>query len=636
MDQVTISAMRRRVGILVILVVATFALLLGRRESSAKKVEGPSEQVRNATSTVLFDDDSKTARHRPTTLSPGGLEGMLTYHNDLSRTGENLQERLLTPANVNATSFGKLFTIPVDGNVYAQPLYAANVAVPHLGIHNVVYVATENDTVYAFDGDDPKGVILWSDHLGPALRASDLPDVCSGIEPSIGITGTPVIDAVTRTLYVVALTFHNSVEEYWLHALDISTGGEKLGSPVTILASAQGTGRGSENGKITFQPGLQLQRPGLALAGGEVYIGFGSNCDIGDFHGWLLAYDASTLKQSGVFLSTPNGAHGGIWQSGAAPAVDSENNLFAVTGDGTFDVASGGPDYGDTFLKLRLERSGKWTVLDYFTPFDENELNELNEDLGSGGVVLLPDQSGPHPHLMVSGVKSGTVYVLDRDHLGRFNTTDNHQIVQSLPSALPRIYSTAAYWEGTNSRWIYFNGMGGPLQAYSVVSGILSAKPTSQAEELFGYPGATPAVSANGTENGIVWIVGTAAPGTRTAAHAYFHRLGLMLYKVTHQPKVFFQKILHRINVIIHRPSMIWAYIRTLRPNRTPEALDRPAILHAYDATDLTNLLYDSTEAPQNRDQADRPVKFVVPTIANGKVYFGTEDHLDVYGLLNK
>jgi hypothetical protein len=629
--------MRNCIGIAIILAAATLVLLAGTRESSAKKTHGLSGQISAATSTVSFEFDPKAAGDHAITSSPGGFEGILTYHNNLSRTGQNLQERLLTPANVNAAQFGRLFTIPVDGNVYAQPLYMAKVAVPHLGFHNVVYVATENNTVYAFDADDPKGIVLWSNQLGPALRASDLPSgTCAGIVPSIGITGTPVIDSVTKTLYVVALNYHNSVEEYWLHALDISTGAEKPGSPVPISTSVQGTGRGSENGKIHFQAALQLQRPGLALAGGEVYIGFGSNCDLGDYHGWLLAYDTTTLKQTGVFITTPRGAHGGIWQSGAAPAVDSNNNLFLETGDGTFDVPSGGSDYGDTFLRLRLEPNGKWAVQDYFTPFDENKLNELNEDLGSGGIILLPDQSGPHPHLLVGGAKSGTLYVLDRDHLGHFNATDNHQIVQSLPSILPRIYSTAAFWESSNGQWVYINGMGGPVQAYSIVSGLLSAKPSSQTEELYGYPGATPAISANGTGNGIVWIVGSPEPDTRTAAQAYFHRLGLVFHKMTHEPRAFFRKVLHLIYVIFHHPSMLWAYVRTWLPNRAPEALDRPAVLRAYDAADLTNLLYDSSEAPQNRDQASRPVKFAVPVIANGKVYFGTEDHLDVYGLLNK
>jgi hypothetical protein len=636
MNRIKLPAVRKRIGIAVILTIAVLVLWQLRRESSAKKGPHASRQSPVSASKIRSGDDSKVAQDLADSASPGDLAGVFTYHNDLSRTGENLQEAQLTPSNVSAASFGKRFTIPVDGNVYAQPLYMAKVAVPHLGLHNVVYVVTENDTVYAFDADDPKGLTLWSNHLGRALQASDLPDACSGIEPSIGITGTPVIDPVARTLYVVALTFQDSVEQYWLHALDVSSGAEKPGSPVPISASVEGTGGGSQNGKITFQALLQLQRPGLALAGGEVYIGFGSNCDFGDFHGWLMAYDASTLKQTGIFVPTPRGHHGGIWQSGGAPAVDSDNNLFVVTGDGTFDAASGGSEYGDTVLKLRLKPHGNWTVSDYFTPFDQYKLDESNGDLGSSGTILLPDQSGPHPQLLVSGAKNGTIYVLDRNQLGRFNATDNHQIVQSFPDALPKIDSEAAYWEGSDGRWVYMSGVGGPLQAYSVVSGMLSAKPTSQSEDLFGYPGATPAISADGKANGIVWIVGTAEPDKRTAARAYFRHLGVILHNLTHEPKIFFGKILHKLKVIFHSPSMIWAYIRILLPGRAPQSLDHPAILRAYDATDLTNLLYDSREAPQNRDQADRPVKFVVPIIANGKVYFGTEDHLDVYGLVGK
>jgi hypothetical protein len=572
-----------------------------------------------------------------TTPMGGGFSGVLTYHNDNARIGANLHETILTPSNVNAGNFGKLFTVRLDGDVFAQPLYVPKVAVPTQGIHNLVIVATENNTVYAIDADDPKGLILWSTHLEPALPFKDVPaGACTVIVPLIGITGTPVIEAATNTLYVVARTFEQSNHNFKLHALDIATGKDRPKSPVVISASAQGTGDGSRDGKLVFATTLQLQRPGLALSAGKLYVGFASNCDYGNYHGWLLAYDASTLRQTAAFLTTPNGARGGIWQSGAAPGVDEDGQLYIVSGDGTFNAESGGFDYGDAFLKLSPRPDGHLTILDYFTPFDQDRLNELNEDLGSSGTVLLPDQPGPHPHLLISADKSGTIYVVDRDNMGHFRRENNDQIVQTIRGALPKINSTAAYWEGTQGRWVYINGVGGPMQQYSVIEGRLSAHPVFQSEELFGYPGSTPSISADGKTNGIVWVVGTAEADTRRQVSAYFHHIGLAFRSLVHEPRAFFRKIVMRIKLLFHSRSVFWGSLKKLLPRRTPEVLDRPGILRAYDANDVGNLLYDSTEAPQNRDQADLPVKFVVPTIANGKVYFGAQSHLDVYGLLNK
>ena len=565
------------------------------------------------------------------------FSGVLTYHNGNARIGANPHESILTPSNVNAGDFGKLFTVHLDGDVYAQPLYVPKVAVPSQGIHNTIYVATENNTIYAIDADDPKGLILWSAHLGQALSFKDVPKgFCTVIAPVLGITGTPVIEASTHTLYVVARTFENSRQEYQLHALDISTGEERPGSPVVISASIPGTGDGSRNGKIIFDPNEQLQRTGLALVAGKVHIGFGSNCDYGNYHGWLLAYDASTLRQTAAIVTTPNASRGGIWESGAAPGADEEGNLFIVTGDGTFDAKSGGSDYGDTFLKLSLHADNRWEVLDYFTPFDQARMDDLNDDLGSSGTVLLPDQPGPHPHLLVSAAKSGTIYVLDRDNMGHFRGENDAQTVQTLRGALPKIDSTAAYWEGTHGRWVYISGVGGPLQQYSLNGGKLSSRPEFQSEELFGYPGSTPSVSAAGKSNGIVWVVGTAVPDKRTVVRAYLHRFRVNIHSLVHEPRIFFHKLYVRFSLLFHSPSIFWGSLKKMLPKKTPEALDRPAILRAYDATNVSNLLYDSTEAPQNRDQADLPVKFVVPTIANGKVYFGTQGYLDVFGLLNK
>jgi len=563
--------------------------------------------------------------------------GVVTYHNGNTRIGVNSQETILTPKNVNAGEFGRLFTVQVDGDVYAQPLYLPKVDVPSLGVHNIVYVATENNTVYAIDADDPRGLVLWSAHLGSAVYFKDLPaGTCTVIVPVLGITGTPVIDALSKTMYLVTRTFENSKHEFRLHAIDISTGKERPSSPVVISASVQGKGDGSQNGKLLFEPTLQLQRPGLALDAGKVYIGFGSTCDFGNYHGWLLAYDVSTLAQTAAMVTTPNGSRGGIWQSGAAPGIDADGNVYVITGDGTFNATSGGSDYGDTFLKLSVPRGARWKVVDYFTPFDQERMDDLNDDLGSSGVVLLPDQPGPHPHLLVGAAKNGTLYLVDRDNMGYLRHENDSQIVQSIRQAQPKIDSTAAYWESTLSRWVYINGVGGPLQQYSLSDGKLSSRAVFQSEEKFGYPGSTPAISSNGKTNGIVWVVGTAVPDRRTVFQAYLHRFKVAFHSLIHEPGTFFRKLAIRAKLLFRSPSIFFGSLKKMLPRPTPEDLNRPAILRAYDAENVSNLLYDSTEAPQNRDQADLPVKFVVPTIANGKVYFGTQGHLDVYGLLSK
>ena len=611
------------------------AQIVYRTRSLLKEAAPPSFSARE--SSVRFSSSSLPGLHssadpsiRPVTH---GFEGVLTYHADNARTGANPHETILSPANVDTEHFGKLFTVPVDGDVYAQPLYVPSVDLGSKGVRNVVYVATENNTIYAIDADDQKGIVLWSTHLGPALSFSDL-GTCGA--PLVGVTGTPVIDISTRTLYVVSRTFVDARRGFKLHAIDISSGRERPGSPVVVAAEVEAKGKGNRSGKLAFDPTLQLQRSGVALAHGKIYVGFGSSCDYGDYHGWLMAYDASTLHQSSVFVSTPNAARGGIWQSGAAPGIDAEGNVYIVTGDGTFNAASGGSDYGDSVLKLDLIRSAQGEVVDYFTPFDQERLDEINEDLGSSGAVLLPDQAGAHPHLLVSAGKNGTIYVVDRDNMGHFGLPDDAQIVQTVRNAQPKIDSTAAYWEGTSGRWIYISGVGGPLQQYSVDEGKLSARPVSQSEELFGYPGSTPSISANGKDNGIVWVVGTEEPDTRTVIGAYFHRIDVSSRSIYRKPGEFTRKVERRVKLLFHSPSIFWEFLKTLLPRRTPEARNRPAILRAYDANDVSNLLYDSSEGAQNKDEADIAVKFAVPTVANGKVYFGTQGYLDVYGLLNK
>ena len=504
-------------------------------------------------------------------LDRNGFAGVVMSRGDVARTAQNLNETILTPANVNLATFGKRFANPVDGYVYAQPLYVPTLPIPGHGTHNVVYVATENNSVYAFDAD-AAGLPLWNVNLGTPAPLWTLP--CKDIQPTVGITSTPAIDRDSNTMYVVARTLKGRTNYYSLHALDIGTGAEKFGGPVEISATVPGTAQGNHNGKITFDPLLQLQRPGLVLVNGSVYIAFGSDCDFGFFHGWVFAYDAPTLSQKAVFLATPDGANGGIWQSGAAPAIDAVGNMYMVTGDGDFDANVGGQNYGDSILKFSLN-SPNLAPTDYFSPFNQLKLFNDNQDLGTGGVILLPDQVGVHSHLLLTGGKDGTIYLVDRDSLGHFNSTSDDQIVQVLAHKfVHRIHSSAAFWQGIDTTWVYLGGVSDSLKAFSLTNGRLSDSPTSESENTFGYPGPTPAVSGNGKLNGIVWVLSS-----------------------------------------------------------NPGSGDQ--LLNAYDARDLSKLLYRSDQAPNNRDKADQQVKFVVPTIAKGKVYFGTRDHLDVYGLLH-
>jgi hypothetical protein len=504
------------------------------------------------------------------TLDRNGFAGILMSRNDSTRTAQNLNETILTPANVSAATFGKKFANPVDGYVYAQPLYVPKLTIPDHGTHNVVYVATESNSVYAFDAD-AAGPPLWVVNLGTPAPQWALP--CKDIQPTVGITSTPAIDMDSNTMYVVARTLKGRTNYYYLHALDIGSGVEKFGGPVEISATVPGTAEGSHDGKTTFDPLVELQRPGLVVSNGSVYFGFGSNCDFGFFHGWLFAYDARTLSQKAVFLTTPHGAHGGIWQAGAAPAVDGNGNMYLVTGDGDFDANIDGQDYGDSILKLSLNAPGL-SPTDYFSPFNELRLFNKNSDLGTGGVILLPDQVGVHSHLLMTAGKDGTIYLVDRDSLGHFKSNSDNQIVQSLSQKFShRFHSSPAFWQGDSTGWVYLGAVTENLKAFSLTDGRLSDSPTSQSSNTFGYPGPAPAVSSNGKSNGIVWALSNLRGGEQ--------------------------------------------------------------LLNAYDARDLGKLLYCSNQAANNRDKADPWVKFVVPTIANGRVYFGTRDHLDVYGLLH-
>ncbi len=520
---------------------------------------------------------------------------VLTAHNDIARTGQNLNETILTPSNVNPTQFGTLFSQPVKGIISAQPLYVWNVTIPSLGTHNVVYVATQSDYVYAFDGDTNGG-----SNASPLWVSSLLNTAPAGTyTANYGVIGTPVIDLVSGTMYVVSSDFQSGVAIHRLHALDITTGKEKFGGPVQISSTISGSGSGSTGGLLAFNSLYHYQRPALLFLNGIVYVAFGSINDQGPWHGWVFSYNAATLKQVGVFCTTPYGTGGGLWMGGAGLAAEVSDptkpygRMFLATGNGSDGIAapsvSGQPysnpvnSYGMSVLDLDLT-GGVMTVEDEFTPYNQATLDAQDGDLGSGGPVLLPSQtlaSGNALSPLVQIGKSGTIYILDRNHLGEFNATSDQVIqrVQTPESGGDHwgagVWGTEAYWNNN----IYFGGTnlnvsasgtgtsGTSLTAYSFVNGVLSSTSTSATTEGYVYPGPTPSVSANGSSNGILWT--------------YSGTLGLA----------------------------------------------------AYDATNVANTLYTSEEDP-TRDQAGVPTEFAVPTIANGKVYVGSVGALRAFGLL--
>jgi Chitobiase/beta-hexosaminidase C-terminal domain len=499
---------------------------------------------------------------------------VLTFHNDNARTGQYLAETNLTLANVNTNTFGLLFSQNVDGQIYGQPLYVAGVAITNKGIHNVVFVATENDSVYAFDADNNAGSNaspLWqASFINPPAGITPVPsaDVNSGnIAPVIGITSTPVIDPVSQTIYVESKTkqVSGSLTNYVhrLHALDLGSGAEKFGGPATISPVVNGTGDGNDGaGHVPFNALRQLNRPGLLLVNGVVYIAYASHGDNGPYHGWLLGYNAQTLKPQGIYNTTPNGGLGGFWEGGDAPAADTNGSIYVITGNGSFDGPTNN-DYGDSFLRLALNKTNL-LLQDYFTPFDQQNLANQDLDVGSGGELLLPDAAGStnHPHLLTGGGKSGNLFLIDRDNFGHFNTTNNNQIVQTVTN-LAGLFATPAYFNGT----LYHIGSGGNLLALSCSNGALGTTPLAVSPEAFGFPGATPSVSANGTNDAIVWAVQVA----------------------------------------------------------------NTAILRAYNATNVALEIYNSALAGP-RDNLGPPVKFIEPTIANGKVYVPTASALAIFG----
>ena len=512
-----------------------------------------------------------------------GGNPVTTYHNDNFRSGWNSSETALTTANVSSTTFGKVFSYAVDGYVYAQPLY-----MPGLNVngakHNVVFMATEGDSVYAFDADH-SGPALWRrSFTDQAHKVTTVPsgDVGTGdLIPQIGITGTPVIDPASGTLYVVAKTKEASAQNInyvqRLHALDIATGNERTGSPVVIAASVPGNcGVTDGQGNVIFSSLIQAQRPALLLSHGVVYIGWASHGDNGPYSGWLMGYDARSLQQVGVFNTVPNDhdpnhlCRAGIWQGGGGPAADAAGNIYFATGNGTFDAnREGGQEYGDSILKLAANEG--LSVSDYFTPDDEASLNQFDTDLGSGGVLLLPPQPGQVSDLLVQSGKEGTIYLLDRNNFGQFDSHGNRQILQSLNQAIGGVWGTPVYANGT----VYFSGSFDTIKAFVIQNGKLNPTPV-QSPGGFGFPGPGLAISsaADGS-NAILWAID---------------------------------------------PQLYTAH--------------GPCVLHAYNAANVAQELYNSKQNAQ-RDDPGGAVKFAVPLVANGRVYVGAVNKVSVYGLLH-
>ena len=505
-----------------------------------------------------------------TTLARG--TDVTTYKNDLNRSGQNLAESALTLANVASSTFGLLRSLPVDGRVDAQPLYLS--ALSALGsTFNTVFVATEHDSVYAFDSDS--GAILWQvSLLGTGEKPSDTRG-CSQVSPEIGVTSTPVIDrsaGAHGTMYVVAMSIDSSSTYHQrLHALDVATGAELLNGPVEISASFPTTGSATSS----FDPKSYEERAALLLSNGTIYTSWTSHCDDAPYGGWIISYAQSTLARNGVLNIAANSSAGpAIWMAGGGPAVDASGNIYLLSANGAFETtldAKGFPsaqDYGNSFLKISAAGAGL-SVLDYFTMSNEVAESNADQDLGSGGEMLLPDlmdSTNTVRHLMVGAGKDGNIYVVDRDSMGKFNASANKNY-QMLNGVLPGgIWSTPAYFNGT----VYYGDVSGTLKAFAISSAKLGSAPQSQSTTQFTYPGTAPSVSANGTANGIVWA---------------------------------------------HENTS-------------------PAVLHAYDASNLAHELYNSSQAAASRDQFGAGNKYITPVIADGKVFVGTAGAVAVFGLL--
>jgi Ig-like domain-containing protein len=533
-----------------------------------------------ATFAVVVSNAVGNTTSSPATLTvattiPGAVQtDVATSRNDLARTGQNLTEAILTPANVNASTFGLLRVLSVDGKVDAQPLYLSHLTVG-ANVHNVVFIATEHDSVYAADADS--GAPLWHSSALPAGEVPSDTRNCDQVSPEIGITATPVIDRAAGphgVIYVVAMSKDGSAAYHQrLHALDVATGAELFGGPKEISAAYPIAG----GARLVFDGSQYEERAALLLSQGLVYTSWTSHCDNAPYTGWIIAYDQMTLAQKSVLNVAPNSGGRGpaIWMAGGGPGVDSAGNIYLLTANGVFETtldAHGFPsmqDYGNSFLKLAPTGTALG-VADYFTPWDGVAESNSDIDLGSGGLLLLPDlHDDTHAvrHLVIGAGKDGNIYVANRDAMGKFNPSKN-LLWQELDGVLPGgVWSTPAYFNST----VYYADVGGRLKAFGITNAKLSSAPTSQTSTSFEYPGTSPTVSANGTLNAIVWAA---------------------------------------------------------------ENVD-PAVLHAYDATNLARELYNSNQAANGRDSAGAGNKFIAASIADGKVFFGTANSVGVFGLLH-
>lgn len=506
-------------------------------------------------------------------LGPCAAQVTTSQYNNY-RTNATLHEKILTPQNVNAQQFGKVGAFKVDGAVYAQPLFVPAVSITGKGTHDVLYVATEHDSVYAFDANRPGDSPLWKrtflDKSRGVTTLSEDVVACPFIRPEVGITSTPVINLKTGTLYVLARTMiehKTGGDEYFqhLHALSITTGVEKFGGPKLITASVPGKGAGSSKGQVAFDALRENPRAALTLVNSSVYIEWASSCDNDPYHGWVISYDTQTLAQKSVLNVNPDGTEAGIWLGDTGPAVDREGNLYVPTGNGTFDAANGGRDYGDSVLKLD---GSSLTIRDYFTPHDQQRISQADTDVGSSGPTLLPDQPGPHPHLLLQPTKDSTIYVIDRDNMGKYHP-DRDALLQMIKISGPGL-GAIAYFNGH----AFFATSDDYLRDYAIKNGRLALQARSRTK--FADPGATPSISADGNKNAIVWAIATKTwngPDTKHAA------------------------------------------------------------IYAFDATKLGEPIYNS-EQNSRRDRAALAARFVIPIVVNGRVYFGTRSEVEVYGLL--
>ena len=518
--------------------------------------------------------DPATSQTDPNLTIPYPTD-VLTYHYNVFRQGMTLQETTLTPSNVNFNTFGKINFFSVDGKVDAQPLFVNKESISG-SLSDTVYVVTENDSVYAFSATS--GRQFW--HVS-VLQSGETPSDdhgCSQISPQIGITNTPVIDKMAGRnggIFFVAMTKDSSGHYHQrLHALDLSTGAELFGGPTEIAAMYPGTGDGSQNGEVIFNPGQFAERAGILEFGTTLYLAFTSHCDFRPYTGWIMAYDARSLAQVSVIDVTPNGNEGAIWMAGCGLAADAQGNIYFLDGNGTFDTtlnSQGFPlhgDYGNAFVKLSAS-GGQLQVADYFNMYNTVQESNADEDLGSGGLIVLPDlmdNNGLVHHLAVGAGKDTNIYVVNRDNMGKWNSSNNNQIYQEIAGALPGgMWSKPAYFSNT----VYFGDVGDNLKAYTISNAKLSTSPTSQSSNTFPYPGTTPSVSSSQGANGIVWAVSNS----------------------------------------------------------------NPAVLYAFDATNLSHQLYNSNQAG-TRDQFGPGNKFITPIVANGRVFVGTQTGVAVFGLL--